>query len=125
VGGGQQHADAVGIPSRIRPSPLDHPGALMRHSLLFAACPMALLLLCAPATSPIATAAAATAETQRPPAPTLRPARSAALPVDPAGFIRRWLVLEPASVNGRLTQDEVEKALKATERTGMRITPRA
>lgn len=97
----------------------------MRHSLLFAACPMALLLLCAPATSPIATAAAATAETQRPPAPTLRPARSAALPVDPAGFIRRWLVLEPASVNGRLTQDEVEKALKATERTGMRITPRA
>lgn len=92
----------------------------MRHTTLLAACPLALLLLCAPATSPIAAAA----DPERPPAPTLKPATSNTQRVDAAGFIRRWLVLEPASVNGRLTEEEVEKALVATSRIGTRIMPR-
>lgn len=47
----------------------------------------------------------------RPPAPTLKPATSRALPVDRRGFIRRWRVREPIPVSGRLTQPEIEKAL--------------
>lgn len=93
----------------------------MRHAALLAAFPLALLLFCAPAALPIAAAA----DSARPPAPTLKPAASNAQPVDDAGFIRRWLVLEPASVNGRLTEEEVEKALQATSRVGTRIMPRA
>lgn len=51
------------------------------------------------------------ADATRPPAPTLKPADARSSRVDDAGFIRRWLVLEPVSVNGRLTTDEVEKAV--------------
>lgn len=86
----------------------------MRPASLLAAGPLALLILCAPLTWPISRAA----DAARPPAPTLKPATSAARVVDAAGFIRRWLVLEPASVNGRLTEDEVEKALAAAARPG-------
>jgi len=48
----------------------------------------------------------------RPPAPTLRPSSSRALPVDTRGFIRRWRVREPVPVSGRLTQPEIEKVLR-------------
>jgi hypothetical protein len=50
-------------------------------------------------------------EQARPPAPTLKPPSTPAIQVDDRGFIRRWLVLEPIGVSGRLTMDEVEKAL--------------
>lgn len=53
------------------------------------------------------------ADANRPPAPTLKPADARSARVDDAGFIRRWLVLEPVSVNGRLTTEEVEKAVAA------------
>jgi hypothetical protein len=83
---------------------------MMRTTCRLAIYPVALLLFCLPTPSPAA------ADAARPPAPTLKPSSSAAAPVDRDGFIRRWLVLEPASVNGRLTQDEVEKLLQTMAR---------
>jgi hypothetical protein len=50
-------------------------------------------------------------EQARPAAPSLKPPSTPAIQVDDRGFIRRWLVLEPIGVSGRLTMDEVEKAL--------------
>lgn len=47
----------------------------------------------------------------RPPATTLRTPATAQLRVDAAGFIRRWLVLDPVAVSGRLTMDEIEKGI--------------
>jgi len=47
----------------------------------------------------------------RPPAPTLTRAQSGPLPVDARGFIHRWLVLEPVSVPGRLTESGVQESL--------------
>lgn len=50
----------------------------------------------------------------RPPAPTLTRPVSAAKPPDAAGFIQRWLVLEPIRNNGQLTEPAV-RALIGTE----------
>ena len=50
-------------------------------------------------------------EAPRPPAPTLSHPKSAAQAVDARGFIRRWLVLEPVPVAGRLTESAVQEAL--------------
>jgi hypothetical protein len=67
----------------------------------------------------------------RPPAPSLSPVRHATQNVDERGFIRRWLVLEPVPVAGRLTQGAVQEALQlaalpgppeALPRTGESIT---
>jgi hypothetical protein len=81
----------------------------MRPACQLAICPLALLLLGLPAPS------SAAADAARPPAPTLKPISSPTAPVDQAGFIRRWLVLEPVSSSG-LTQNDVEKAVLATTR---------
>jgi hypothetical protein len=48
----------------------------------------------------------------RPAASTLSRPKSATQPVDARGFIRRWLVLEPVPVPGRLTESAVQEALK-------------
>jgi hypothetical protein len=48
----------------------------------------------------------------RPAPATLTSSRGDALPVDSRGFIRRWRVLEPIPVPGRLTQSAVEEALR-------------
>jgi hypothetical protein len=63
----------------------------------------------------ITMALAADAPQARPPAPSLKPAAGATLPVDARGFIRRWLVLEPIPANGPLTESAVEAAVKAAE----------
>jgi hypothetical protein len=59
---------------------------------------------------PGAQAAEATSQ-PRPPAPSLKPATTPASQVDERGFVRRWLVLEPIGMNGRLTAEEVDKLL--------------
>ena len=48
----------------------------------------------------------------RPAAPSLSRPDRATKPVDARGFIRRWFVLEPVPVEGRLTEDAVQEALK-------------
>lgn len=97
----------------------------MRTSSLFAALPLT-LLLSVPAILPAGEPAPAAAAAPRPPAATLKPATSGTSKVDQAGFIRRWLVLEPLPVNGRLTEDEVEKVLPATASApGVDALPRA
>jgi hypothetical protein len=50
----------------------------------------------------------------RPPAPSLSRPVTATLPTDAAGFLRRWLVLEPIRVSGQLTDSAVRTAV-ATE----------
>jgi hypothetical protein len=49
----------------------------------------------------------------RPPPSSLLHPSGTSQPVDQRGFIRRWLVLEPISVAGQLTQGAVETALRA------------
>ena len=48
----------------------------------------------------------------RPAASTLKSPATATQSVDARGFIRRWLVLEPVPVSGRLTESAVQEALK-------------
>ena len=60
----------------------------------------------------LATALCMAQEAARPAASTLKPPKAAVLPVDARGFIQRWLVLEPVTVAGRLTQSAVEEALQ-------------
>jgi hypothetical protein len=55
----------------------------------------------------------AQADAPRPPAATLTQPKGAAQRVDARGFIHRWLVLEPVSVAGRLTESAVQEALKS------------
>jgi hypothetical protein len=47
----------------------------------------------------------------RPPAATLTHPSSAAKPPDAAGFLQRWLVLEPIKVSGQLTESAVRAAI--------------
>jgi len=49
----------------------------------------------------------------RPAATSLTRPKSATLPVDARGFIRRWLVLEPVPVPGMLTESAVEEAVQS------------
>ena len=48
----------------------------------------------------------------RPPAPSLARPASPARPTDRAGFIQRWLLLEPIRVPGQLTQTAVRTAIE-------------
>ena len=48
----------------------------------------------------------------RPPAPSLARPTSGAKPTDAAGFIQRWLVLEPIRVPGQLTESAVRIAVE-------------
>lgn len=50
--------------------------------------------------------------TTRPPAPSLARPASPAKPTDAAGFIQRWLLLEPIRVPGQLTQSAVRTAIE-------------
>lgn len=72
------------------------------------ALPMVAMILASMGSHAIAEDAAA-----RPPAPSLSRPATRTLPVDARGFIRRWLVLEPIAVGGRLTQSAVQEALQA------------
>jgi hypothetical protein len=56
----------------------------------------------------------------RPAAASLAPPTSATLAVDARGFIRRWLVLEPVPVQGRLTEAAVQEALQLAALPEMR-----
>jgi hypothetical protein len=47
----------------------------------------------------------------RPPAPTLTRPSTAVKPTDAAGFLQRWLVLEPIRVPGQLTETAVRSAI--------------
>ena len=76
-----------------------------RRSVLFAVPMLAAAVSSLPAH-------AAEVPASRPPATTLKKAAAGQSTVDDAGFIRRWLVLEPISVSGRLTTSEVEKAVQ-------------
>jgi hypothetical protein len=58
-------------------------------------------------------AAFAQADAPRPPPATLQAPRGVSQAVDSRGFIHRWLVLEPVSVPGRLTESAVQEALKS------------
>jgi hypothetical protein len=57
-------------------------------------------------------------EPPRPAASTLTPATGDSLPVDDRGFIRRWRVLEPVPVSGRLTESAVEEAIRTAAPPG-------
>ena len=50
--------------------------------------------------------------TTRPPAPTLVRPKTPTRPTDAAGFLQRWLVLEPIRVTGQLTDTAVQAAVK-------------
>jgi hypothetical protein len=54
----------------------------------------------------------------RPAAPSLTRPKGASEPVDARGFIHRWLVLEPISVPGRLTEPAVQEALQSAALPG-------
>jgi hypothetical protein len=64
------------------------------------------------AATPAARAASAGPAAVRPPAPSLARPTSPAKPTDAAGFIRRWLVLEPIPVSNQLTETAVQAAVK-------------
>jgi len=51
------------------------------------------------------------AANKRAPAPTLTRPATAAKPPDAAGFLQRWLVLEPIKVSGQLTEGAVRAAV--------------
>jgi hypothetical protein len=74
----------------------------------------ALILGC---TASISTVLAEQAVT-RPAATSLTHPKSTKLPVDARGFIRRWFVLEPVPVPGRLTESAVEEAVQSATLPG-------
>jgi len=71
------------------------------------------LLLSLPVLALLTSIADAGDEAARPPAPSLSAPGNTVRAVDARGFIRRWLVLEPVPVAGRLTAPAVEEALQA------------
>jgi len=61
----------------------------------------------------------------RPPATTLTRPSSAAKPPDAAGFLQRWLILEPIKVSGQLTESAVRATIdKEYFANQLTITPR-
>jgi hypothetical protein len=71
------------------------------------------------------TVAVAQTEAPRPPPTTLQAPKGATQPVDARGFIHRWLVLEPVSVPGRLTESAVQEALASAPLPESDALPRA
>lgn len=63
-------------------------------------------------------------EAPRPPAASLTQPKGATLPVDDRGFIRRWMVLEPIPVAGRLTEPAVQEALQLSALPDPNAKPR-
>src|SRR4051812_18576418 len=55
---------------------------------------------------------------RRPAATSLTQLKGATRPVDARGFIRRWLVLEPVPVMGRLTEPAVQEVLQSAPYPG-------
>lgn len=66
-----------------------------------------------------------TAVGTRPPAPSLSTPKGTTQPVDARGFIRRWLVLEPIAVSGRLTESAVHEAVQSAALPDPTAVPRA
>jgi hypothetical protein len=108
VGSGQQLTHPLSVPARLGSVSLDHQGAMMDSARMNRS---RLLLVMTLALTWSAGHAADARPQTRPPAPSLKPATTGAIPVDDRGFVRRWLVLEPIGVNG-LTMDAVEKMLQ-------------
>ena len=71
----------------------------------------ALVVLAAVAGS-VSVVARAQDTTARPPAPTLVRPKTPTRAADAAGFLQRWLVLEPIRVTGQLTDSAVQAAVK-------------
>ena len=63
-------------------------------------------------TGSVFVAVAAQDPAARPPAPTLVRPKTPTRAVDAAGFLQRWLVLEPIRVAGQLTESAVQTAIK-------------
>ena len=72
------------------------------------------LLLVVIATSIGVAAVRAQAPAARPPAPSLARAATPSKAVDAAGFVQRWLILEPIRVTGQLTDSAVQALIKTT-----------
>jgi hypothetical protein len=77
------------------------------------------------ASAPEQAQAQAQAPAVRPPAPSLSQPKGATRPVDDRGFIRRWLVLEPIPVPGRLVESAVQEAVQASALPAPVAFPRA
>ena len=73
---------------------------------------MPALALSAVVTGSMAVAVAAQDTAARPPAPTLVRPKTPTRTVNAAGFLQRWLVLEPIRVTGQLTDSAVQAAAK-------------
>jgi hypothetical protein len=85
------------------------------------------VLLCAAlgAAAAMGASPAEQAPAARPPAPSLSQPKGATKPVDDRGFIRRWLVLEPITVPGRLTEAAVQESVQASALPDPLTLPRA
>jgi hypothetical protein len=66
----------------------------------------------------LACVASAQQAAPRAPAASLAQPKGATRPVDSRGFIHRWLVLEPISVPGRLTESAVQESLQSAPLPG-------
>src|SRR5438132_13023806 len=75
--------------------------------------PMLVLLACAMSTCVVISTCVVAQESPRPSAPSLTHSTAIDKAVDSAGFIRRWLLLEPIAVAGNLTERGVQDALHA------------
>jgi hypothetical protein len=85
------------------------------------------VLLCAAlgAAAAMGASPAEQAPAARPPAPSLSQPKGATKQVDDRGFIRRWLVLEPITVPGRLTEAAVQESVQASALPDPLTLPRA
>jgi hypothetical protein len=141
LGGGQQHADARGLQAGGRSGALADQDAMtataqessmtrLRNALVSAivsaigALPFAVVVIVAatgqqpapapaPATGPpTAPTAPTTPNAPRGPAPSLARPASPTKASDRAGFLQRWLILEPLKVPGQLTEGAVQALVK-------------
>jgi hypothetical protein len=83
---------------------------LMNKRICYLAPPLVVLAVVAGSVSLVAMAQDPTA--RRPPAPTLARPRTPIRATDAAGFLQRWLVLEPIRVSGQLSDSAVQAAAR-------------
>ena len=114
----QQQADPRQIQGRQRSAALAaqdavsgraDPRHLMNKLICYLTPALVVLAVVAGSVSLVARAQDATA---RPPAPTLARPKTPTRATDAAGFLQRWLVLEPIRVTGQLTDSAVQAAVK-------------
>ena len=81
-------------------------------ALLAGSCVASLGAIQGPPPGPAAAAPAAAPAAPRPPAATLTRPATPTRPPDAAGFIQRWLLLEPSRTSGQLTDSAVQTLVK-------------